>query len=73
MNRRKAIELTGVSFALLATGCANRTPLAPLKSVTVLPVANVDQHVLDTRDINTKTEVDTGLYGNELSPIFVEI
>lgn len=40
--------------AAALTGCAARPPVVPLTEVTVLPVANVDSHYLDPRDIERR-------------------
>jgi hypothetical protein len=51
---RRRVVITIVGAALGGTSCATRPPLAPLRSLAVLPVGDVDAHHLDNRDIETR-------------------
>ena len=57
---RRRIVVTVAAAALGGASCATRTPLAPLRSLAVLPVGNVDAHHLDNRDIETRIVASGG-------------
>lgn len=56
--RRTFLEMIAASAAL-ASGCATRAPLVPMKEIALLPVANVDAHYLDPRDIERRVVTNT--------------
>jgi hypothetical protein len=58
-DRRRAV-ITVAAAAIAGASCATRVPLAPLRSIAVLPVGNVDAHHLDNRDIETRVVTGGG-------------
>lgn len=51
---RRFIVLSIAAAAFAGVSCATRPPAAPIRSLAILRVGNVDRHQLDERDIETR-------------------